>query len=262
MGNLLEAMETLKLAYQTHPDNALIRYLLGDTMVRQGDLKEGIQHLQAARVGLPNFYDADVAYAYARRIQGDHFTDPAERDIHYAEAKSIFLRVAKDRPYLQDISGESAFGALAGLYRREGNLAEAVRWYRVAQQATPQNSYPINNLALCYLEMDNSRESRRLFERSRDMARSRFTLLPTDYYSRFDYVTARLGLLRLNAESYPADEMDADLVQIFELVRAIGVSVKPLRTFKSGLERLNPADFPPAAAAVQQIEAQISQMEQ
>lgn len=261
MGNLPEALETLKQAHQTHPDNVLIRYLLGDILVRQGEIEDGIAHLEAARAGMENFYDADVAYAYARRIQGDRYTDTAERDIHYAAAKAIFLQVAKERPNLQDISGESAFGALAGLYRREGNLREATRWYENARKATPQNSYPINNLALCYFALDEADEAQKYFEHSRAMAQSRFTLLPVDYYSRFDYVTARLGLHCLGIEDYPAEAMADDLGQVIDLVGAMGVSSRPLQSFKDGLARLEPEQHPAVAEAIAQVSVAIAAMD-
>ena len=263
MGNLPEALETLKQAHNADPESALVRYFLGDIMVRQGDLDEGIGHLQAARERLTNFYDVDVAYAYALRMQGDRYGTIEERDIYYAQAKAIFLQVAQERPRLQDISGESAFGALAGLYRREGNLREAIRWYERAREATPQNSYPINNLALCYFALGDAEKARQYFEQSLAMARSRQTLVPMDYYSRFDVITARLGLHCLDPQTdpYPDDLMHDDFHDTLELVNAMGISTRPLHTFRTGLERLDPASHPPVEAAIRLLDAEMAQME-
>lgn len=249
MNNLPEAVSTLHTAQSLASDNAIICYILGDTLARQGKIKDGIKMLEKAlRIANiddenkdKDFYDAKVSYAYARRMQGDAAEDYSpEQDELYAEAEKIFLNVAKRYPMLQDISGESAFGALAGLYRRRNDIERAIKWYQNAERATPQQTYPINNLALIYFEQKKDKEADEYFTRAKKLGGSRSTLNPSDIWSYFDYITACIGLSLLHPEEQPysLEEAQQDVVKLVELVFSTTRSKEPLRKFKGGLSRL------------------------
>jgi len=244
MNNLPEALETLENALRLTPDDAFIHYFLGDTQARQGDLKQGRDNLAKARkLAADNgedFFDADVSYAYALRIQGDKAVDDAIRQTFYTEAKTIFEKVAADRPLLQDISGESAFGALAGLYHRQGDYENAIQWYENARRATPQNTYPLINLALINFLVGNETEALKRFQRVKTLSHNRITLDPYAYWSHFDNITASVGehVCAMDQNLYPKTEAEQGIIDAVELVYSTARSRASIDKLIEGIQRL------------------------
>ncbi len=227
IGNLVAAADTLETACNIDPDNRVIQYFLGDVCVRLGRPEDGITHLKEAMKD-DDFPAACVSYAYALRLRGDNEKDPTLREMRYAEAMAIFLREFKRHPELLDISGESAFGALAGLYRRQGRFDRAIEIYRHAHQMTPQNSYPINNLALLnYLHGDRE-EAIEYFRKSLEIARRKLLTEPSEYWTWFDLVTAEIAL------EADREQIARDLEAAIELAPGI----EPLEKLLLGIQEL------------------------
>jgi tetratricopeptide (TPR) repeat protein len=222
IGNLNAALTSLETACKFDPDNRVIRYFLGDVHVRLERLEDGIEHLKKAIEG-DDFPAANVSYAYALRLRGDNETDPTRREMWYAEATAIFLKEFTKNPELMDISGESAYGALAGLYRRQGRIDKAIEIYEHAQ-----NSYPVNNLAILNYLRGNREEARKYFEMSQDMANQKLVSRRSDYWTWFDLITAKVAL-----ES-DRDEIARDLESAIKLAPG----VKPLEKLLLGIEEL------------------------
>lgn len=248
LGNLRPAVEYLEKACQLDPQNTILQYFLGDLLVRQGKLAEGIACLQRARASRDP--SADASYAYAIRQQGDKISDPIQRERMYSEAADIFLNVYASDPFLIDISGESVFGALAGLYRRQGRLDKAIEWYEHTRRVSPQNSYPVNNLAVLYFRQGNKTEADKFFRRARELAEEKLTIRSSDYWARFDLMTARLAL----GDSFESIKPHLDMV--FEQVS----SADPLKKFLGGLLDLSKAPQPPKAitAVINTVETEIA----
>jgi tetratricopeptide (TPR) repeat protein len=227
IGNLVSAAATLETACKIDPENRVIQYFLGDVCVRLGRAEDGIVHLKEAMNG-NDFPSASVSYAYALRVQGDNEQDSTLREMRYAEAMAIFLREFKRHPELLDISGESAYGALAGLYRRQGRLDKAIEIYKHAHQMTPHNSYPVNNLALLSYLHGNREEAIEYFKKSLEIARRKLLTEPSEYWTWFDLVTAEIAL-------------EADREQVArELEAAIELApgIEPLEKLLLGIQEL------------------------
>lgn len=246
LGNLVTAEETLESAAQVDPDNPVIQYFLGEVMIRQNKIDEAREHLKRAMEArtLPQ---ANVTYAYATRLQGDkmvkldHFGKPLldengkpiedheGKEAKYAEAAKIYLDEYKEHPELVDIYGESAYGALAGLYRRQGRLDEAIYYYQHALRVTPNATYPINNLAILNFLRGDLAAGRRYFAQSLELAKAKLIVAPRDYWTWFDMVTAELVIHGTSDE-----EIDAHLRKAVELAP----KREPLRKFLLGLREL------------------------
>jgi len=258
MNNLPEAIQTLIQAQTIAKDeNSFICYVLGDTLARQGRLDEGIKYLEKAiKIAEDNnagdtviddngktyyFYDAQVSLAYAKRMKGDRVKNDLKKRRLYLEAEEIFSTIANKYELLQDISGESAFGALAGLYRRQEKFEKAIYWYENAERATPGHTYPVNNLAQIYFVLGNDALSISYFERSKSLSDPRRKLDPSNIWSYFDYVTAKIGLRILGVaedQSYTDEIAHEDAKEIVKRVYATTRSEEPLDKFKGGLTRL------------------------
>jgi tetratricopeptide (TPR) repeat protein len=233
LGNLVAAARVFRDVCALDPGNPIYQYFLGDLLMRQGFIEEGIQHLRTARQDNYKYPSADASYAYALRLRGDAEQDPIQRESLYYESGEIFLGVYQVDPELVDISGESVFGALAGLYRRQGRYETALQWYEHCRRVTPHNSYPVNNLAALNFYLGNYEESRKYFKRSLSIANEKLAARSSDYWARFDLVTARAAL----GESI---EALAD-----ELEKLRDVAVGPLQKFLYGFEQMRAAKNPP-----------------
>lgn len=248
LGNLRRAIKFLEEACNLDPENEFFQYFLGDLLVRQGKLDEGIQYLSKANESSDP--SAQASYAYAIRLQGDLLKDKIQQEQFYSKAADIFLRVASTEPDLLDISGESVFGALAGLYRRQGRLDKAIEWYEHTRKVSPQNSYPVNNLAVLHARMGNKPEADKFFRRAKELAEEKLAVRSSDYWARFDLMTSKIAL----GESF--ENIKPHLDMAFEQVS----SADPLKKFLGGLQDLAKAPQPPKAitAVMSTVETEIA----
>lgn len=235
LGNMDAALDALKEACELDPDNRVNQYFLGDVYVRQGDIETGMAHLSKARSQPYTLLSADASYAYAMRRMGDSTDNRREQEKCYTKALDIFLELHDLAPNLLDVSGESVFGAVAGIYNKKEQYDEAIVWYRHVNSVTPHNSYPLNNLGLLHWAMGRYDEARHYFRESHENALQKIRITPSDYWAWFDYITAEVALEKDRAQ------IQADLQRVFKLKSG----ADPLQKFHRGLERLK-TDNPPA----------------
>jgi tetratricopeptide (TPR) repeat protein len=234
LGNLGAAAKVFQDVCDLDPTNPIYQYFLGDLLMRLGRVEQGINHLRTARQDNYKYPSADASYAYALRLRGDQEENAVQRERLYYESGEIFLGVYEVDPELVDISGESVFGALAGLFRRQRRYDDALHWYEHCRRVTPHNSYPINNLAVLNFFQGNHEEARRYFKQVVVIAKEKLTARSSDYWARFDLITARVAM----GESF---ETLAD-----DLEKLEDVAANPLEKFLYGLQELKTANHPPA----------------
>ena len=239
IGNHDAALNTLERANELQENNPAINYFRGEVLVREGHYESGIEYLEKAieNITLP---DANATIAYACRMLGD--ANPDKRDKYYSNAESIYVDLREKYPNLLDISGESVYGALAGLYRNRNMIDKAIQTYEEIARMTPNSSYPVNNLGLLHFEHDEKPfadrdEGQRYFEISRRKVRARLKLEGTDYWQLFDLITAEIAL-----EETSWDEIQGLLDNMFDL-EPIDDDVQKLQR---GLLQLQLSEQPPA----------------
>ncbi len=189
--NWRAALRTFEQALKFDPQNRATNYFLGELYIQQRDLERGLKHLQTSGTDFP---PAEAAMAYALRLIGDQQKDVNERNRYYAQAEQHFINALNNDPQVRDIGGESFYGVLGGLYRRQGRIADAIRCYREAERLTPQSSYPVNNLAMLYLIQGDMQQADRYYSKAKGMAAQALNNNPSDYWSRFDLITASAAL--------------------------------------------------------------------
>jgi tetratricopeptide (TPR) repeat protein len=254
--NARAALKIYEEAYQLDPTNRATNYFLGELYVQEKNLESGIEHLQHALAGEVDYPPAEAALAYALRLRGEQLKDVNERNRHYAQAEALFLKALTTDPAVRDINGESVHGVLGGMYKRQGRIEDAIRSYEAAERVTPQNSYPVVNLAVLYFLQGQVEIAQRYFKR---LAATSGRLLdgnPFDYWTRFDMTMSQIALG--NTE---------DALQHLDVAVQQVQNPRPLEIFLGDLRRLKDAPKPPPGideligrteAAIQRMQARVS----
>ncbi|HLA43841.1 MAG TPA: tetratricopeptide repeat protein, partial [Aggregatilineales bacterium] len=132
---------------------------------------------------------------------------------------------------LIDADNESYFGTLGGLYRRQGRNEDALKAYEMAVKITPNNSYPVGNLATLYKKLDYEEKARHMYQRAIEISEAILDDHPGDTWARLDLAQAFLIV----------GEKDKALAQYQNVIERLNES-GPLETALSGLGFL--ADSP------------------
>ncbi|MBO9309030.1 MAG: tetratricopeptide repeat protein [Chloroflexi bacterium] len=185
------ALQTFEEAHKLDPNNRAVSYYLGELYTQKGDLERAIELLRASGGEFP---PSEAALGYALRRKAEREQQPERRNQLYAQAEQHLLNALSRDPQVRDINGASFYGALGGLYRRQGRLEDAVRAYEAASRVTPHSSYPLNNLALLHLRQGKLEQADQMFRRSARIAARAVDGDPFDHWARFDLLTAHVAL--------------------------------------------------------------------
>jgi tetratricopeptide (TPR) repeat protein len=246
MRNWRAALRTFEEAYKLDPDNRAVNYFLGELYVMQRNLRKGEEHLRRAQNDGETYPPAEAALAYALRLQGDALGDVEERNFYYAQSERRYLNAVRSDALVRDINGESVYGMLGNLYRREGRIEDAERCFEQAERITPHNCYPAHNLGMLYLSQNQPDRARPYFERVIQLANNRLEGTPSDFWARFNLITAFAALGR-------SEEAMKELDILLEPTYTRG----PLESFRGGLRTLEHLPEPPPG-----IEQMISRVEE
>jgi tetratricopeptide (TPR) repeat protein len=195
--NIDTAIDTLLTAHKLDPHDHATNYLMGYLYTSRKEIDLAIAYLEDALALEPEFTPGIAALGLALRRKGDSITDPAsyaKRDQYWAQAEAkLHEALSKDRK-LTDADGESYFGTLGGLYRRQGRYYAALDAYERAHKVTPGSSYPIINLATIHAHQGNPKEAAYYFEQVVKQAVLQLDDDPRDAWTRCDLAQARLVL--------------------------------------------------------------------
>jgi tetratricopeptide (TPR) repeat protein len=250
IGNTQAAQQMYEEAYQLNPHSQIVNYLLGELYVIARDLPRAVEYLKRAVDMAPNLAPTYAALGLARRLQADKLTEPLQRNLVYAEAEQLLLKAIQINPGVRDAHKESAYSTLGGLYRRENRIDDALAAYSMAETITPNNSYPVVNLAQLHFLRGDVDKAKSYFSRALAISQRTLDNNPSDPWARFDVITAELALANNEAAF---QQLDVTLKQM----QAIG----PLETLLGGFMMLKHAPQPPPQIdqAITLVEAAIEQ---
>lgn len=191
------AADTYLRALALDGDNPLIHYRLGYVYVQSGQLDDAETHLKQALAIDSEFVLAMAALGYVYRRMGDKMHAGVDRDQMHNQAEYYLLQALKRSPKLVDDDSESWWGSLGGLYRRRGQVDQAIYAYEQAGQVTPQSSYPFSNLALLYMAKGDRAKMLDTYKRVERLARGEAVAEVNNYWAYADLLTARLALGKL-----------------------------------------------------------------
>jgi tetratricopeptide (TPR) repeat protein len=221
------ALDTYFRALELDEDNPIIHYRLGYIRFQIGELEEAETHLNKALEIEPQFPPALAALGYVYRRRAEKMPEGLERDLMMNKAEKWLLESLSLSPKLLDEDGESWWGSLGGLYRRRGQIDQAIAAYRRAAEVTPFSSYPFSNLAMLYSDRRDLEATRRAFARVERLARDEALAEVGNYWGYADLLTARLVLGKV-------DEAEDTLISVLYTAP----SVYALQTLAETLERL------------------------
>lgn len=190
--NYKTAIQTLEEAYELDDENQTTNYLLGYLYTARRRFDEALKHLRKALEVNPDFAPVLAAMGLAQRRIGDQQDDNNTRNQHWAQAELNLLKALELDPNMVDADGESYFGTLGGLYRRQNRHEDALHAYQEAVKVTPTSSYPAGNLAVLYKYLGRDEEANEAFRRVQEIALSKLDENPNDHWSRLDLAQALL----------------------------------------------------------------------
>ncbi len=188
------AIDSLKRAVSADNDNPISHYRLGYVYVQSSFLDEAETHLKRALEIDPNLAQALATLGYVYRRRAQEMPMGAERLDLFNQAERKLLEALQISRRLIDDDGESWWGSLGGLYRRQNRTQEAIHAYEQAAKVTPRSSYPFSNLAMLYLSLGNHAAMRDNFLKVEALAFAETQANTNNYWAFADLVTSRLAL--------------------------------------------------------------------
>jgi tetratricopeptide (TPR) repeat protein len=237
--DLQGAADTYLRALKLDEDNPLIHYRVGYVYVQSGQLEDAERHLQQALKIDPDFHLAMAALGYVYRRIGDKLPQGIEKDEMLNKAESFLLKALRLSPKLVDDDSESWWGSLGGLYRRRGQIDQAIHAYEQAAKVTPHSSYPFSNLAMLYMQKHSKDQMLNTFRRVERLARGEVQAEVDNYWAYADLLTSRLALGRV-------EDAEEAMISVFDL--ASSSSSYALEALVETLTRLMEALGGPEAA--------------
>ncbi|MFQ3566234.1 MAG: tetratricopeptide repeat protein [Aggregatilineales bacterium] len=227
--DLKGARETYERALQLDPRNPVIHYRIGYVAVQSDQFDDAVHHFERALEIDPDFPLAQAALGFTFRRLADKTPEGIERETLLNQAEAKFLAALKSSPKLVDDDGESWWGSLGGLYRRRGQLDQAIHAYEQAALVTPHSSYPFSNLALLYMQKQNRSAMLEKYRRVERLARAEMQAEVDNYWAYADLITALLAQNKVN-------EIDDLLTAFFDI--APTETLYPLESLVDTLSRL------------------------
>lgn len=188
------AIDTYRRALELDPSNLIACYRVGYVYTQAGMLDDAQRYLNMALGIEADFAPALAGLGYVNRRIGEKMQAGSERNQTLNRAESYLLQALTASPKLVDDDGESWWGSLGGLYRRRGQIPEAIDAYEKAAAITPQSSYAFSNLALLYLRTQNKDAMIQTYERVEQLAKGEVQADVDNYWAYADLLTSRLAL--------------------------------------------------------------------
>lgn len=243
------AIATLQRALTIDETDHATNYLLGYLYTQRKEIVQAIAHLERALEKEPDFTPAIAALGLALRRQGDGLDAPGQEDERaraWEQAEARLKEALARDPRLTDAEGESYYGTLGGLYRRQGRLYAALDAYERARSVTPHSSYPLINLASLHKRLGNDAEAEQAFRDVVQRAQWQLDDDPRDNWTRCDLAQAYLVLGQPDAA-----------FQHFARVLDQGAEPGMLETVRSGLAFLSESPTP-----IQRLDALIARIDE
>lgn len=233
-GDLAGARDTYMHALELDEANPIIQYKIGYVYVHVDDYDTAEHYLLRALELEDDFAPAIAALGFtyrrmAERKEKEIKQQTGQDEIKsrrlleisdlYSKAENYLVAALKQSPKLVDEDNESWYGSLGGLYRRRGQLDQAIDAYLNAATVTPYSSYPFVNLAVLYMQKNDSEKMLKTFKSAERLARAETVARADNYYGYADLFTSQLALQK----TVEAEDTFAIVVEISPSPTALGL---------------------------------------
>jgi len=188
------SISTYQQSLDLDPNNPVIHYRLGYVYTQQGELDKARYHYEKALSHADNFAPAMAGLGYVIRRQGEKLEDGIQRKEVMNKAEQLLLKAMELSPKLVDDDGESWWGILGGLYKRRGQVDDAIYAYQQATLVTPQSSYGFGNLALLYMQKNQRDEMLETYAEVEKLSAAEAAAEVNNYWGHADLVVSRYAL--------------------------------------------------------------------
>ena len=206
-GDFSGAIDIYERALHLDQHNPIIHYRLGYVYTQSGKLEMAIHHLHQALKIDTDFAPALAVLGYAYRRMGEKMGEGIERDSTLNDAERYLLQALNRSQKLVDEEGESWWGSLGGLYRRRGQVDQAIYAYKRASEVVPTSSYAFSNLALLYMQQNQRDLMIQTYRDVEKLAENEVRADVDNYWAYADLLTARLALGHMNGIDTVLDKL-------------------------------------------------------
>jgi tetratricopeptide (TPR) repeat protein len=203
------ALSTYERALQLDPINPVINQRLGYVYTQIGDLDKAKHHYERAIEREKNFAPALAGLGYVFRRFGENIGSELgkanlsedmrmhktiERDQMLNRSEDFLLQALNLSPKLVDDDGESYWGILGGLYKRRGQIDQAIEAYKKVTEVTPQSSYGYGNLALLYQKKNDRVAMIKTYERVEQIASKEAVAEAGNFWGYSDLIVSSFAI--------------------------------------------------------------------
>jgi tetratricopeptide (TPR) repeat protein len=209
-GDYVGALNTYMRALELDRHNPVVHQRIGYVYTQKGDLEQAKQHYESAIEREKNFAPALAGLGFVNRrlgetidkflVNNDHLSaterieKQVERDQLFNKAEGLLLQALALSPRLVDDDGESWWGVLGGLYKRRGQLDQALEAYKQVTEVTPESSYGYGNLAMLYMKKGEYDLMLKTYERVERIAATEALAETGNFWGYSDLTTARFAI--------------------------------------------------------------------
>ena len=204
-GDYTGALNTYNRALELDARNPVVHQRLGYVYTANGDLEMARYHYEKAIALEENFAPALAGLGFVYRRFSEQLEEGIERTRMLNKAEHLLLQALSLSPKLVDDDGESWWGVLGGLYKRRGQIDDAILAYEQATSVTPQSSYGAGNLALLYMRKQDIPRMMQIYERVEQIAEHEAHQEQGNFWGFADLIVSRyaLGKNKLAEDTLP-----------------------------------------------------------
>lgn len=248
-GDYVGALNTYNRALALSDTNPVVHQRLGYVYTQRGELEKAEHHYHRAIELEDQFAPALAGLGFVYRRMAERMEQGVARERMMLKAEDLLLQALEISPNLVDDDGESWWGVLGGLYKRQGNLDKAINAYERATEVTPQSSYGMGNLALLYTQKHDRERMLQTYARVERIAAREADQEQRNFWGYADLIVSQFALGKVQ-----------EAQEALPIALAIAPPDSPYMlssladTLRSLLDVLEPEKLPPIRAAIAGIE--------
>jgi tetratricopeptide (TPR) repeat protein len=244
------AQSIYETAYKLAPDDLVLNYRLGYIYTKLENFEQAHELYENVLSKSENFTPALAGLGFVIRREAEKMEEGIDKIKKMNKAEEYLLKALYITPNLLDEDGESWWGVLGGLYRRRGQINDAIGAYEKAQEVIPQSSYANSNLALLYAKNGDHSKMFDTYREVEKLASSEVKQNKKNYWAYADLVTSRFALGQSEQANKDLDQVINTAPKSPAILRGLRETLQELTTILVEKDKI-----PAIEDAIKRIEA-------